>query len=37
MSDQARISPHDIKYNINQMRDDNKEKYQFGDNKLIQY
>ena len=33
MSDQDRISP----YNINQMSDENKEKYQFGDNKLIQY
>ena len=33
MSDQDRISP----YNINQISDENKEKYQFGDNKLIQY
>ena len=24
-------------YNINQISDENKEKYQFGDNKLIQY
>ena len=37
MSDQDRISPYDIKYSINQIRDENKEKYQFGDNKLIQY
>ena len=28
ISDQDRISP----YNINQMSDENKEKYQFGDN-----
>ena len=33
MSDQDRISP----YNINQISDENKEKYQFGDNQLIQY
>ena len=33
MSDQDRISP----YNINQKSDENKEKYQFGDNKLIKY
>ena len=33
MSDQDRISP----YNINQISDENKEKYQFGDNELIQY
>ena len=33
MSDQDRISP----YNINQISDENKEKYQFGDNNLIQY
>ena len=33
MSDQDRISP----YNINQISDENKEKFQFGDNELIQY
>ena len=33
MSDQERISP----YNINQTSDENKEKYQFVDNWLIQY
>ena len=33
MSDQDRISP----YNIDQISDENKEKYQFGDNKLIQH
>ena len=33
MSDQDRISP----YNINQIRDENKGKYQFEDNLLIQY
>ena len=33
MSDQDRVSP----YNINQTSDENEEKYQFGDNKLIQY
>ena len=33
MSDQDRISP----YNINQLSDKNKEKYQIGDNQLIQY
>ena len=32
MSDQVRISPYDIKYNINQISDENKEIYQFGDN-----
>ena len=31
MSDQDRIS------HINQISDENKEKYQFGDNQLIQY
>ena len=31
MSDQHRISP----YNISQISKDNKEKYQFGDTKLI--
>ena len=31
MSDQDRISP----YNINQISDENTEKYQFGDNQLI--
>ena len=33
MSDQNRISP----YNIQQTSDENKEKYQLGDYKLIQY
>ena len=33
MSDQDRISP----YNIKQTSDENKEKYQLGDYKLIQY
>ena len=33
MNDQDRISP----YNINQTSDENKEKYQYGDNWLIQY
>ena len=33
MSDQIRISS----YNINQIRDDNQVKYEFGDNKMIQY
>ena len=33
MSDWIKISPH----NINQIIDENKEKYQFEDNKLIQY
>ena len=33
MNDQDRISP----YNINQISDENKEKYQYGDNWLIQY
>ena len=32
MSDQVRISPYDIKYNINQISDENNEIYQFGDN-----
>ena len=33
MSDQDRISPHNnYQYNINQISDENKEKYQFGDN-----
>ena len=32
MSDQDRISPYNIKYNINQLSDENKEIYQFGDN-----
>ena len=31
MSDQNRISPYNIN-NINQMSDENKETYQFGDN-----
>ena len=33
MNDQDRISP----YNINQISDENKEKYQYGDNWLIKY
>ena len=33
MNDQDRISP----YNINQTSDENKEKYQLGDYKFIQY
>ena len=33
MSDQDRISP----YNIKQTSDERKDKYQSGDNKLIQY
>ena len=33
MSDQERISP----YNIKQTSDENEEKYQLGDYKLIQY
>ena len=33
MNDQDRISP----YNINQISDENKEKYEYGDNWLIQY
>ena len=33
MSNRIKISP----YNINQISDENKEKYQFEDNKLIQY
>ena len=39
MSDQDRISPYNIntisiqyQYNINQINDENEEKYQFGDN-----
>ena len=32
MSDQDRISPHNMKYNINQITDENREKYQFEDN-----
>ena len=32
MSDQDRISPHNINYNINQKSDENKEKYKFEDN-----
>ena len=31
-SDQDRISPYNIKYNINYISDENKEIYQFGDN-----
>ena len=37
MSDQDRISPYNMKYNINQITDENREKYQFEDNKLILY
>ena len=33
VSDQDRISS----YNINQIRDDNRVKYEFGDNEMIQY
>ena len=33
MNDQDRISP----YNINQISDENKEKYQYGDNWSIEY
>ena len=36
MSDRDRISPLQYQYNINQMWDNNKEKYHFRDNKLIQ-
>ena len=32
MTDQDRISPYNIKYNINQLSDENKEIYKFGDN-----
>ena len=32
MSDQDRISPYIYHYNIYHMSDENKEKYQFGDN-----
>ena len=32
MSDQDSISPLQHQYNINQISDENKEKYQFGDN-----
>ena len=32
MSDQDRISPYNVNKNINQIGDENKEKYQFGDN-----
>ena len=35
MSNQDRVSPY--QYDINQISDENREKYQFGDNKLIQY
>ena len=37
MSDQERIFSLRYRYIINQMSDENKEKYQFGDNKLTQY
>ena len=33
MNDQDRISP----YNINKISDENKEKYQYGDNSLIKH
>ena len=37
MSNQDRIYPHNINtYDINLISDENKDKYQFGDNKLIQ-
>ena len=32
-----RIFPYSIKYNIKQTSDENKEKYQLGDYKLIQH
>ena len=32
MSDQDIISPYQYQYNINQINDENKEKYQFEDN-----
>ena len=32
MSDQDRISPYSMKYNIKQVTDENREKYQFEDN-----
>ena len=32
MSDQERISPYNRKYNINQITDVNREKYQFEEN-----
>ena len=31
MIDQDRISPYNIKYNINQLSDENEEIYKFGD------
>ena len=34
---QDRISPYNCQYDINQMSDENYEKYKFGDNWLIQY
>ena len=37
MSDQCRISPQSILYNIKQMSYKNKVKYNAGDNQLIQY
>ena len=37
MSDQDKISPYNIQYAINHQSDENKKKFQFGDNQLIQY
>ena len=37
MSDPRQNFSLQYQYNFNQIRDENKEKYQFGDNKLIQY
>ena len=37
MSDQEKILFLQYQYNINQISDENKEKYQFGGNWLIQY
>ena len=37
MRNQDRISPYNCQYNINQISDENQEKYKFGDNWLIQY
>ena len=37
MSDQDKIFSLQYQYNINQISDENKENYQFGNNWLIQY
>ena len=37
MSDQDKIFPFQYQYHVNQISDENKEKYQFEDNLLIQY